>query len=59
MEDLFALLGNPGRMWVVRYLITHGSAQQAELAREFAKTGLSTSSVVNDGGHENLPVGGH
>lgn len=49
MDALFAALGTRGRLWVLQYLASHGPTRQADLAHEFAKTGLSSSSVVNPG----------
>jgi hypothetical protein len=49
MEGLFAALSSPARLWVIQYLASHGPTRQADLAREFAKTGLSCSPEVNPG----------
>jgi hypothetical protein len=49
MEKLFEALGNPSRLWVIRYLVANGPTKQIELARAFAEAGLSPSSEVNGG----------
>lgn len=49
MEELFAHLGIPARLWVIQYLVAHGPTKQADLARAFARTDLSGSSEPNPG----------
>lgn len=54
MEELFAALSTPSRLWVLQYLAANGPTKQVELARAFAQSELGTSSNVNPGAMSHL-----
>ena len=53
MEDLFAALSSPARLWVIQYLAAHGATKQADLARAFARSPLSGAADANPGAMSN------
>ncbi|MGA2469624.1 MAG: hypothetical protein ABSG64_02910 [Solirubrobacteraceae bacterium] len=53
MDDIFAALGHPARLWIVIYVASHGPTRQKDLATAIAASGLVPTSV-NDGATSHL-----